>query len=246
MKALLTVVAIGLFAMGLPALADTQTIPVHFNKGSSSTTVNGTLKGGKIIDYVLRAKEGQTMSVVFKPSNNAAYVNVLPPDSTGAAIFIGSIDGNEWTGTLPSSGDYRVRTYLVGSAAKRNESSNYTLTISITSSNNSNSRASHSERAGQGVFDARGTIPCAQGEGQPMRTCSFGVARDSGGDASVKITFPDGHSRFISFANGQATGADLSQADGDMSFSATKEADLYKVQAGHERFEIPEAVIFGG
>ena len=50
----------------------------------------------------------------------------------------------------------------------------------------------------------------------------------------------------IFFEKGKATGADLSQADGDMSFSATKEADLYKVRAGKERYEIPEAVVFGG
>jgi len=31
-----------------------------------------------------------------------------------------------------------------------------------------------------------------------------------------------------------------------MSFSATKEADLHKIQAGNERYEIPEAVIYGG
>ncbi len=31
-----------------------------------------------------------------------------------------------------------------------------------------------------------------------------------------------------------------------MSFSVTKEADLYMIRAGNERYEIPEAVIYGG
>ena len=31
-----------------------------------------------------------------------------------------------------------------------------------------------------------------------------------------------------------------------MSFSAAKEADLYLIRAGNERYEIPEAVIYGG
>jgi hypothetical protein len=31
-----------------------------------------------------------------------------------------------------------------------------------------------------------------------------------------------------------------------MRFRATKRADLYKIDAGNERYEIPEAVIFGG
>jgi hypothetical protein len=31
-----------------------------------------------------------------------------------------------------------------------------------------------------------------------------------------------------------------------MKFSASKQSDLYKAQAGNERYEIPEAVISGG
>ena len=107
-------------------------------------------------------------------------------------------------------------------------------------------RASHSERAGQGQFDATGDIPCAQHRGQPMAQCHFSVARDPNGSASVAITLPDGRKRFIFFENGKAISADLSQADGNMKFSATKQADLYRIQAGNERYEIPEAVVFGG
>jgi hypothetical protein len=110
----------------------------------------------------------------------------------------------------------------------------------------SGARPSASERAGQGVFDARGQIPCAQHQGQPMGQCEYGVARENGGTASVAVTLPDGRKRFIFFQKGKATSADLSQADGNMTFRATKEADLFKVQAGDERYEIPEAVVFGG
>jgi hypothetical protein len=108
------------------------------------------------------------------------------------------------------------------------------------------SQASSSERAGQGQFDATGKIPCAQYKGQPMGQCSYGVARDGGGSATVVVTRPDGRKRAIFFEKGKAIGADLSQADGNMDFSATKEADLYKIKAGDERYEIPEAVIYGG
>jgi len=107
-------------------------------------------------------------------------------------------------------------------------------------------RASHSERAGQGQFDASGNIPCAGNKGQPMGQCKFQVARDSGGSASVKMTLPSGKTRFIFFEKGKAISADLSQADGDMTFKATKEADLFKIRAGHEHYEIPEAAVFGG
>ena len=44
----------------------------------------------------------------------------------------------------------------------------------------------------------------------------------------------------------KAIGADLSQADGSMHFRATKTGDLYKIEAGQERYEFPEAVLTGG
>ena len=80
-------------------------------------------------------------------------------------------------------------------------------------------RASHSERAGQGQFDARGNIPCAENKGQPMGQCKFEVTRDPVGSASVKVTLPSGKTRFIFFDKGKAISADLSQADGDMTFA---------------------------
>ncbi len=102
------------------------------------------------------------------------------------------------------------------------------------------------ERAGQGKFDATGQIPCSRNIGQPIGQCSFGVARDRGGNASIRVEIDKGRYRFISFKNGKPIGADLSQADGDMRFSSKKEGDLFFIRAGKERFEIPEAVVFGG
>jgi hypothetical protein len=105
---------------------------------------------------------------------------------------------------------------------------------------------SASEKAGLGQFDASGQIPCAQRKGQPMGQCQFKVARGSNGSAAVIVTRPDGRTRAIFFENGKATSADLSQADGNMNFRARKDVDLFKIQAGDERYEIPEAVVFGG
>jgi hypothetical protein len=107
-------------------------------------------------------------------------------------------------------------------------------------------RESTSERAGQGKFDATGQIPCAQSKGQPMGQCKFGVARDSGGSATLVVTRPDGRTRAIFFEKGKAVGADMSQADGNMRFRARKNADLFLIDAGDERYEIPDAAVFGG
>src|SRR5512138_3709017 len=92
-------------APGVLAASAIETRPVHFAKGASSATLEGTLKGDRTLDYTLRARAGQTMSVTLKTSNNASYFNVLPPGSKDAAIFVGSAGGNEWSGALPTDGE---------------------------------------------------------------------------------------------------------------------------------------------
>ncbi len=106
-------------------------------------------------------------------------------------------------------------------------------------------KPSAAERAGLGDFDATGKVPCAAAAGQPLGQCDMGVARDGGGTATVIVTTPDGRKRALFFEGGKFLSADISQADGDITASATKEGDLFKIQVGEERYEIPEVVIFG-
>jgi hypothetical protein len=101
-------------------------------------------------------------------------------------------------------------------------------------------------RAGQGVFDAGGWIDCTLVRGQPMTQCGFGVARDGGGTATVVVTRPDGRNRALFFENGDFLSADTNEADSYPDTAATKQGDLYEVRVGEERYEIFEAVIFGG
>lgn len=101
-------------------------------------------------------------------------------------------------------------------------------------------------RAGQGRFDANGKVPCAQHKGQPMGQCEFGVARAGGGYATVVVKRPDGRTRAIYFFMGKPVGADTSQADGYPEFRAYRGGDLHTILIGNERYEIPDAVVFGG
>ncbi len=100
-------------------------------------------------------------------------------------------------------------------------------------------------RAGQGDFDATGMLPCAQHLGQPAGSCEFGVARAGGGYATVVVQKPDGRTRAIFFRMGRPIGADTSEADPGV-FRATREGDLNVIRVGHERYEIPDAVVLGG
>jgi len=113
------------------AQAQVRTERVQFAKGASSKTISGSIKGEASVDYVVGARAGQTMTVTFKPGNASNYFNVLPP-GTETALFVGSSSGNTYSGRLPADGDYRIRVYLMRNAARRNESSNYTMTVGVT------------------------------------------------------------------------------------------------------------------
>jgi hypothetical protein len=95
-------------------------------------------------------------------------------------------------------------------------------------------------------FNATGDIPCARSAGQPMARCRFGVVREGQGNGSVTVFWPDGGSRVLFFEHGAPSSFDQSQADGNVRMTVGRNADLFTVTIGDQRFEIPEAVITGG
>jgi hypothetical protein len=105
---------------------------VRFAAGSSGATIRDSLRGYETVDYVLSAREGQTMRVTLSSSNPSTYFNILPPDGS-EALFNGSIDGNSYDEDLDDSGDYVIRVYLMRNAARRNEAARYRLDVSIVS-----------------------------------------------------------------------------------------------------------------
>jgi hypothetical protein len=129
-----SLLGVALFVVS-PTLAaeDIRKEPVHFDKGATSATIRGRITGYETVDYVVRAKAGQTLAVTFKTSNRMAYFNVLPPGSE-TALFVGSMDatGEHYEGKLPADGDYAIRVYQMRAAARRKESATYALDVSVT------------------------------------------------------------------------------------------------------------------
>lgn len=253
-----------LFA-AFPAMAqDARTETVRFPAGATGTTIDGRITGREYVEYKLGASAGQVMRVSLNSGNTATYFNVYAPGKGPGqdALATGDLTGpmmpdiNRFEGVLPESGTYTISVYLYRSAARRGERSDYTLDISIDASGTATQLpsaagdqpvgASSAERAGMGNFDANGTVPCARYAGQPTAACDFGVARGAGGEATVIVTHPDGFRRALFFIDGAFNSADTSQADGYPEYSATKESDLNLVRVGDERYEIPDAVVFGG
>jgi hypothetical protein len=110
---------------------DTRTERVQFHKGANSATVEGKITGYQSVDYVLGARKEQSMNVSMATDNTANYFNIIAPGKADEGMFIGSTSGNQYEGTLPASGDYKVRVYLMRSAARRDEAANYRLEMII-------------------------------------------------------------------------------------------------------------------
>lgn len=223
---------------------DIRTERVHFAKGATSATVNGTLTGYETVDYVLGAAKGQYMNVSMATPNTATYFNLLAPGENEVAFFNGSVDGNQYEGTLPATGDYKVRVYMMRSAARRNEKAPYRLEMIVTGAPARPAAAAAS--APPARVDATGHVPCAQHAGQPTMECPFAVTRTGPGNATVVVTLPDGRKRTLFFVGGKATRSDASQADGASKLSTSRESDLNFVRVGEERYEIPDALVSGG
>jgi len=236
----------------VPARAgDIRTERVQFAKGKTSTTIEGRISGYETVDYKLRARAGQHMVVKLKTNNSSNYFNILAPGETEVAFFIGSNEGNRFEGDLPTSGDYSVRVYLYRNAARRKERASYSLQIAIAAGGKAPSGTGGAGSTGPSSgdalvpgtgFHATGDIPCARHEGQPMGSCRFGVVRRGGGSATVRVFWPDGGERNLYFKDGK-----LTSSDSKAGVYAERVKDLNKVFVGtDERFEIPDAVIFGG
>lgn len=101
------------------------------------------------------------------------------------------------------------------------------------------------ERAKAGAFDMTGKVACAQEVGQAMDTCAAAVARAGESAAAVVVTFPNGFSRTLIFddrvfvrgnptMSGVGTDTDSRLSDG-----------MYFIRVDDQRFQLPEALVFG-
>jgi hypothetical protein len=89
---------------------------------------------------------------------------------------------------------------------------------------------------------ASGDINCAEFDGQPFGRCKFVVIRQGNGTATVRITFQDGNRRTLHFRNGKAVSSDR-----DAGIYTERQSDLNTVYVGSgERYEIPDALVYGG
>ena len=115
------------------AQSDMRTEQVRFAAGTTGTAINDSITGEESVLYTIGAEAGQRMKIRMDPSNLATYFNVYAPGTgPGDAALANSQtpgamvpDINYFDGELPVSGEYSISVYMMRSAARRNEVSNY-------------------------------------------------------------------------------------------------------------------------
>lgn len=110
-----------------------RTERIRFAQGASAATASGTVRGTNYNDYIFSAREGQEVSLKITSKQN---VNFTLLDKSTMLSFEGA-DGimpsqlPEWTGTLPKTGEYVVRVFIMPRTVPRNRTASYTLELKI-------------------------------------------------------------------------------------------------------------------
>ena len=112
------------------ASAENRLERVRFARGASSTELRGEVRGYDYVDYLVGARAGQHLAVALTRTRGPAYFLVRGPGSD-ENLFDGASSGDRFETVLAASGDYRIRVFMMRSAARRNERAAYLLRVAI-------------------------------------------------------------------------------------------------------------------
>jgi len=215
---------------------------IQFAQGATSKTISGEIKGYDYVDYRIHAGAGQVMQVELKAGNPQNYFNINPP-GTDTSMFIGSMTGNDFNAVLPSDGDYTIRVYLMRAAARRDEVSRYSLTVSVSGTALAPVSPTKDALIRGTPFHASAPVTCRQSADQKPRQCeAFVIRRSFDGSGTVEVRWADGGKRRILFVRGKPVSTD---SPDPVSSEHRGETSVVKVGT-KEQIEIPDALLLGG
>lgn len=215
---------------------------VSFSKEGKSATLIGRIKGYDYIDYLVPARAGQTLKVSLKGSHRANYFNLLPPNSSDVAMVSGEWSHNQANSLLPDDGIYTIRVFLIRAAARRNETSHFSLAVSIDGQALGALTDNDDSLVPKTRYHAQSQVQCRPPYSQ-LRVCDIGVIRRGrDGTATVELTWEMTGLRRILFVKGQPVSTDTTSV-----MSVDRNEHGWRVSFdGDESYEIPEAIVFGG
>lgn len=100
---------------------------IEFKRGTSSTTISGTVRGDEQAEYVLAAKKGQRLVIKLTsvPVKSSVF-QLLGEDNDTLGL---EYDANyDYSGVLPKTGDYFI---TVSRPTQAKGTSRYRLTVTV-------------------------------------------------------------------------------------------------------------------
>jgi hypothetical protein len=100
---------------------------IEFKRGTTRTTISGTVRGDEQAEYVLGAKKGQRLIIKLTsvPVKSSVF-QLLGPENDTLGL---ELDSNwDYSGTLPKTGDYFI---TVARPTESKGTSRYKMTVSI-------------------------------------------------------------------------------------------------------------------
>ena len=169
---------------------------IRFAPGATSAVVEGNIGGGQVARYVLTALAGQTMSVQIYSDGTPFFVNLFDPSRT---IMGAAQNGEQWSGRLPSTGDYLLIVY----PAPYTGNTNYQLRVEITTASPPPTPAAERIRFSPGATSAQvaGFLPSGASK-------SYVLGARSGQVMSIESWSNSGPFRYtVTDANGAVLGS---------------------------------------
>jgi hypothetical protein len=100
---------------------------IEFKRGTTSTTISGTVRGDEQAEFLLSARKDQRLVIKLTsvPSKSSVF-QILGPDNDTLGL---EYDANyDYSGTLPKTGDYFITVARPGGSKG---TSRYKLTVSV-------------------------------------------------------------------------------------------------------------------
>ena len=154
----------------------------------------------------------------------------------------GELLDNQFDGLLPDDGVYTIRVFLYRAAARRNEASDFTLTVGVTGTPLKPVPAKTDAVLPGTRYHASTTVSCEPAYTTTRECEALVIRRGFDGTATVELRWDGTWKRRILFVKGEPKAADVPEA---MTFTRN-ERGWQVTFNGDEHFEIPEPLVFGG
>lgn len=122
-------------AFATPFPKDTRVVGVVFDKGADTVKIPDETKRDAPVMYRVRAKKGQTLTIILSPENqNADFVLYAPGKWPGVVRHDSGAAGNRhYSGQIDSDGVYAIVVSPSPEGRDQGEPAKYELTITLRS-----------------------------------------------------------------------------------------------------------------